>query len=168
MKKILIIVVSLIFFTLPAIAFSTNYPANAPWSGGAFLDVQTSQFGRAIIYVPVTAQNFSLTTLRNSETPVNATVGTISGEMFTGAGFNVHRQIRWQRASTAEHNANLTTVGGANWQPLTITAIHNTNLNIANQTSNPVSPLETNFSMALVTLVTIGGIFVCLVMCFKR
>ena len=146
-------IITVLIFTT---GFSTQYPANAPWSGGVFLDVQTTQFGRAIIYIPYANKNYHLTTIMGTQTPVNATAVTINGEIFTGAGFTLQRQIRWVRGQTAERNASAVGVA-ANWQPLTITAIHATNANIANQQTNPVRRWDFR-GVLLIGLFVLGGL----------
>jgi hypothetical protein len=164
-KHILIGLACMFVLTVNGIcAYADSYPSNAPFAGGAFIDVQTAQLGRVIIYVPIANKDFQLSTLADTDTLVNITAGTINGEVFYGTNYGNQRQLRFTRYNTAEYNIN--TTGAANWQPLTVTTIYNTNLQIADQDHEPVQLYDRNHTTTVILIILVAGVLICLL--FKK
>ena len=69
----------------------------------------------------------------------------MNGNMYSGASFQTHWQVRLQRNMEFEYNSNTNSGGSANWQNLTITSILNTNVRfIDNGGSNAIRQVSMN------------------------
>lgn len=165
MKKVIIIVALLLLLTVSAAAYENTYPFNAPFAGGAYIEVQCSPLGRALIYIPINYKDHYFSTNNGGQNLMNISNSTITGEIYYGTNFNEHTQIRFQRFSSSEYYYNYTGTS-YRWDPVTTTAIYNTNMQISNQSSEPVQLYDKNMIISLILVFLVGVAVVCLF--FKR
>lgn len=105
-----------IIFLILALLCFTSFALD----GGYFFDVQTSQLGHIIIYIP---SNYShgYFTLDN-DVPFNVSSTTINGF----GSWSDSYSIRWTSFNSAEYRP--TTGMGITWNPLTISEVYETNV----------------------------------------
>ena len=123
---------------------------------GLYMDVNTSQLGRVMIYVPVDFQRGSFT-FNTANNIVNIRSSTITGYMYRN---NTLYDIRWTSLTTAQYRQNGTSNA---YQALNISTIYNTNVVFVEQSSDlPVVPNSELYQ--LITIMIAGVIMFCLFM----
>lgn len=143
-------------------AYDNVFPSTAPLAGGAYIEVQTAEVGRALIYVPIASKDYCFSVRSGTNALVNITSSTITGEMYSGSNFATHTQVRWTRFNTAEYQY---TVGASTyWGVLNISTILNTNMLIANQQTEPVQLRETSQVYLLIIIAILGVVCLCLLL----
>lgn len=132
------------------------YPPSAPLAGGVYMEVQTRQLGRLIIYVPVSFQFKSFTFAANTKTPVNITSSTITGYTYSSTDYS----IRWTSFGQCQYRPSS---GSYNYTDLDIQDVLNTNIVFVEGMEDlPVVP---DSSMLLIIIVFLQGVMVvCLFM----
>lgn len=142
---------------LASVPENNDYPSGAPLSGGVYMEVNTSQLGTIIIYVPVSYQYKSFTTNTVGD-PINITASTITGYTYTGDDY----YIRWNSFGQAQYRL-VDYDYGTNFQNLDITSIVNTNVVFIEGAGDlPVVP---DSDMLLVIVIfLVGGCLLCLFM----
>lgn len=136
---------------LASLPENNEYPSGAPLSGGVYMEVNTSQLGTIIIYVPVANQYRSFTT-NTSGDPINITGSTITGYSYAGDDY----YIRWNSFGQAQYRL-VESSYGQSYVNLDIISIDNTNIVFVE--GNEDLPVVPDSDMLLIIVVfLVGGV----------
>lgn len=129
------------------------YPSGAPLVGGLYMEVQTSQLGNIVIFVPTSFQYKSFT-YNTDGAPVNITSSTISGYYYGSTDYN----IRWSSFGQAQYRP---VSGSYSYSDLDISDVVNTNIVFVEGLEDlPVVPDSDMLSVIMIFL--LGVIVFCL------
>lgn len=143
---------NVVLFSLPE---NNDYPPNSPLAGGLYMQVQTSQLGQVLIYVPIDYQRNSFTYDRSGNI-VNIRSSTITGFMYRG---NTLYNVYWSALQTPQYRL----YSSGTYAALTVTSVQNTNVVFVE--SNEDIPLVPHSEIyQLVAIVLLGGMLLCLFM----
>lgn len=132
------------------------YPPSAPLAGGVYMQVETSQLGVIIIYVPVSYQSKAFTFAANTSTPINITASTISGYAYASSDYSV----RWSSFGRATYRR---VDGTGSYNNLDITSVLNTNIVFIEDNADlPVIP--DNNILQIISIFLLGVMVLCLFM----
>ena len=129
------------------------YPSGAPLVGGLYMEVQTSQLGNIVIFVPTSFQYKSFT-YNTAGAPVNITSSTITGYYYGSTDYTV----RWSSFGQAQYRP---VSGGSSYADLDILDVVNTNIVFVEGLEDlPVVPDSDMLSVIMIFL--LGVIVFCL------
>lgn len=132
------------------------YPSGAPLQGGLYMQVDTSELGEIIIYVP-TAYQYKSFTFNSDGRPVNITASTITGYCWDSNDYNV----RWSSFGQAQYRRVSGTV--SSYVDLTITNVINTNV-VFVESNDDLPVVPDSDILQVVVIFLLGGMLLCLFM----
>lgn len=169
---------SFVLCSVSAQTYTSDFPAYAPVSGGAFIEAQTSQ-GRICVIVPINYQDDTFGFSGNGYNVANVTNSTVSGYAYKNGSFSYYGnptsvQARFTSMSTLQVYEPYQTNYGTSyrWIDLPITQIYNTNIGLMDDKAdrqNNDYVFDYLEKMAMVIIVALVGlIFVNLLRGFWR
>lgn len=123
---LLVSFIGLVVLVAPAYAmtYDNNFPTYVPYSGGAYIEVNSSDFQKCSVVFPIDTQKNTFSFIGSSNTDiVNITRSTISGFLYTSSG--TRYDCRVSSLSSIEYRDNGYPY---EWHELNITKILNTNI----------------------------------------
>lgn len=159
-KRIIISAALLMIMTVGVLADAYNnaFPANAPFLGGSYFELSTTQLGRALAFIPDDYNEGFISLNPAGIIPVNVSNTTITGQVYYGTNFTSSYQFRLTRFNTPEYYYQQ---GSTNeWRTLTVTAIYNTNVNFLDNTSRfgrPAGVEYTNIILIALCVCVVAG-----------
>lgn len=130
-----------------------DFPSGAGMQTGVYMDVETSELGSIVIWVPSNYQYRSFA-LNESGIPVNITSSTITGYYYGSDDYSV----RWSSFGQASYR--LVDGTGYTWEALTITDINGTNVDMS-QDQYLLMPSEDMLLYIIIFLIGAFGIWIC-------
>lgn len=118
--------IGLVFLISPAYAmtYDNNFPDYVPYAGGAYIEVNSSDFQKCAVVFPIDTQKNTFSFIGSSNTDiVNITRSTINGFLYTSSG--IRYDCRVSSLSSIEYRDNGYPY---DWNDLRINKILNTNV----------------------------------------
>lgn len=126
-------------------------PSSRPLAGGTYFEVDTSQLGECLIYIPVDYQRGSFTYYGSNL--FNLRSATITGILYAG---NTSYSVRWSAFSTPTYRVG----SNYNYEDLTVTEVLDTNIEIV-QSDDDLALSPDNNLLLLVIVLCLGVLIVC-------
>lgn len=134
-----------------------EYPSGAPLLGGLYMELETVELGRILVYVPASYQYKSFTK-NTAGRPVNITASTITGYCWDTYDYNV----RWSSFGQAQYRR-ISSGSSYSYADLTVTDVLNTNVVFVEANEDlPVVPDSDILQVVVIFL--LGGMLLCLFM----
>ncbi len=126
-------------------------PSSRPLAGGTYFEVDTSQLGECLIYIPVDYQRGSFTYYGSNL--FNLRSATITGILYAGS---TSYSVRWSAFSTPTYRRG----SNYNYEDLTVTEVLATNIEIV-QSDDDLALSPDNNLLLLVIVLCLGVLIVC-------